>query len=92
MLPYVVPGPPFPIGLPLPLPAVNVLGFKVNQNDTSSFVNIGPSSVLGTNCTVKTVAFNNGLSGDWGYTPVWWGVIYEPSGLGDATWSPQGYL
>jgi hypothetical protein len=84
-------GLPVPVGVPLPYPGINVLGIKVNENDTTSAINVGPSSIVQPNTNNKTNSISQ-ILGDWGYAPVWGSIVNDMDGTDMASWTPQGYL
>jgi hypothetical protein len=92
MSPLFVPwGYPYPLGLPVPTPAINMLGLKVNENDESAFINIGSNVITQIYSQAKDVAVNQ-QTGEFCWAPVWWANVVDPDGNDSNAWVPQGYL
>lgn len=83
--------PPIPFGFPVPAPVINVLGVKVIDVGSSSFVTVGPSFVSQNSSNSKDTQIHE-VNGDWACAPVWWGTVADPDNADTNNWTPQGYL
>lgn len=68
---------PCPWPVPLPSPQLNILGFKVSENDRAGMINMG-ANWNSQNYSQNKLTGNNNQAGDWNYSPIWWGPIYDP--------------